>query len=59
MFQLHPQHSQALHCKVRPYISHRNCIHVRTFHLRGGLVGDPVVVVSLSKKEQVYFSLIH
>ena len=44
---------------ARLYISHRNCIHVRTFHLCGGLVGDPVVVVSLSTKEQVYVSLIH
>ena len=43
---------------VVAYIKHRNCIHVRTFHLRGGLVGD-AVVVSLSKKEQVYVSLIH
>ena len=40
------------------YINHRNCIHVRTFNLRGGLVGD-AVVVSLSKKEQVYVNLIH
>ena len=43
---------------VVAYIKHRNCIRVRTFHLRGGLVGD-AVVVSLSKNEQVYVSLIH
>ena len=55
MFQPYPQSGLTLQST---YINHRNCIHVRTFHLRGGLVGD-AVVVSLSTKEQVRVNLIH
>ena len=55
MFQPYPQSGLTLQ---NTYINHRNCIHVQTFNLRGGLVAD-AVVVSLSKKEQVYVNLIH